>query len=159
MGGVTVTGGVMSPRVVLGAPPTSDELGPPLPQAFGDQPVWTSLVRSSFGWEYRLTQDFTTVIQPVAPAGGQYVYVAWVPSDERAGANPVFAAMAPGLQAVGLLAAYWDCEIVGGAICPMLDASPEADVVRSVWPWRQPADGDPEDGPFTGAIYIGHVLA
>lgn len=159
MGGVTIQGGVMSPRVVLGAPPESDELGPPLPQAFGDQPVWTTLTKSDFGWEFRLSQDFTTVIQPIAPAGDQYVYVAWVPSDARAGANPVFAALAPGLRASGLLAAYWDCELVDGTLRPLLDASPEADTVRSVWPWRMPADGDPEPGPYTGAAYIGQVIA
>lgn len=148
MGGVTVTGGVMSPRVVLGAPPASDELGPPIPQAFGDQPVWTSLSRSDIGWEFRLSPDFTTVIQPVAPTlDGRYVYVAWVPSDSRDGANPVFAALAPGLEAAGLLSAYWDCELVDGALRPTLDASPEADVIRSVWPTKWT-----DTSPFIGWV-------
>lgn len=165
MGSVTITGGVMSPRIVLGAPPTADLgggiVGPPLPASLGAEQVWQSVARSEFGWEFRLTTDFATVLQPVAEAGALYVYAAWVPSDVRAGANPVFAALAPVLVQIGTLAAWWECDEVDGTLRPRLDDSPAADAVRAAWPaeWRVRLDTDNPDQPPTGPLMLGAVLA
>lgn len=161
MGSVTIRGGVMSPRVVLGAPPDQSSGIPPLPNGMGEQPIWYTVHQTDFGWEFRLAVDFATVMQPVAPSGDDYVYVAWVPSDERAGANPVFAALAPGLTQSGLLRAYWDCDEVDGTLRPRLDDSPEADAVRAAWPadWRVRLDTDEAEGPATGPLMLGAVLA
>jgi len=161
MGSVTIRGGVMSPRVVLGAPPVDDASGPPLPASLGEEAIWRTVSRTAFGWEYRLDTDYTTVIQPIGPAsGGRYVYAAWVPSDARAGANPVFAQLAPILVQLGTLAAWWECDDVAGVLVPRLDSTPEATEVRAAWPtsWRLALPGDAEGAP-TGARFIGKVLA
>lgn len=162
MGSVTIRGGVMSPRIVLGAPPVDDASGPPLPASLGDEAIWRTVSRTEFGWEYRLDTDYTTVIQPIGPAaGGRHVYAAWVPADSRAGANPVFAQLAPVLIALGTLAAWWECDEVDGTLRPRLDDSPEADAVSAAWPadWRVRLDTDDAEGPATGPLMIGAVLA
>lgn len=182
-------GGVMSPRVVLGAPPTTQlatlvtidgthtVLGPALPRALGDTPVWDEVYECTIGgrpaWEFRHPQaGRCLVLQSVGDAaGGLHVYVAWVPADTRDGANPVFAALAPVLAATGVLRAFWPCVLVDGALLPQLDASPDADAVRAAWPadWRVrlPGDalGDPlatppvPAAPPTGPLMLGAVLA
>ena len=166
MGAVTIRGGVMSPRIVLGAPPVAQIadgiVGPPLPATLGAEEVWRSVSRTALGWEFRLEVDFATVIQPIAPtAGGRFVYAAWVPSDARAGSNPVFAALAPVLVALGVLSAWWECDEIEGSLRPILDETPEADAVRAAWPatWRVRLDTDDPEGPPTGALILGTVLA
>lgn len=153
---------VMTPRIVLGAPPVDDASGPPLPSSMGDAQLWRTVTRTAFGWEYRLDVDYVTVVQPVGPASnGRYVYVAWVPSDERVGANPTFAELAPALIQAGVVVAWWECTEVDGALRPKLGTTTGARAVRDAWPteWRERLDTDPADGPPTGPIMIGSVLA
>lgn len=158
-------GGVMSPRVVLGAPPVAmlekrDELGPvvgpPLPRELGGVPVWSHVAECPIGerpaWEFRHPEHGRClVLQSVADTrDGRHVYVAWVPANERAGANPVFAALAPVLRMVGTLTAWWHCAEVDGTLRPELDDTPEADAVREAWPatWRVQLESDKPGDPF-----------
>lgn len=153
---------VMSPRVVLGAPPVDEASGPPLPSSMGDAQIWRTVSRTAAGWEYRLDVDYVTVVQPVGPASsGRYVYVAWVPSDERAGANPTFAELAPALIQAGVLVAWWECAEVDGTLRPQLGTNAASKATRAAWPadWRVRLETDAPDGLPTGPIMIGSVLA
>lgn len=145
-------GGVMSPRVVLGAPPSPL---PPLPSELGGFPIWSELAECQVGgcdaWEFRhATAGRCVVLQSVADTGdGRHVWIAWVPADARAGVNPTFAALAPALVASGLVSAWWECDEIDGVLRPRLDGSADADAVRVVWPWA-----DEEE-----LLYIGEVIA
>lgn len=182
-------GSLMSPRVVLGARPStlvaiqlagdaSKQITiPNLPASIGKIPVWSEVVPVRVGscaaWEFRHPDLGRLItIQEVGPSSsGLHVFVAWVPSLERVGDNPVFDALAPALRMTGTLAAWWDCEEVDGAILPILDASPEADLVRAAWPstWRVRLSGDDPGDPLgspprapsppTGALMIGETIA
>jgi len=164
-------GSVMSPRVVLGARPSSvatvrrvegveiveEQITiPNLPASIGGQPVWSEVVKVSTGsrdaFEFRHPELGRLVtIQDVGPSSsGLHVFVAWVPALEREGSNPIFDALAPALIASGVLVAFWPCVEVDGAILPELDASPEADLVRAAWPssWRVRLAGDSLGDPL-----------
>lgn len=154
---------VMSPRIVLGAAPDAD--GPPLPSEVAGHPVWSERLECSIGtcqaWEYRHREHGRClVIQRIADAGsGRALYAAWVPSDARDGANPVFALIAPLLAVSGVLVAHWECIARDGILAPAFDASPEAAQALAAWPatWREWLPNDTE-AP-TGAPIIGEVLA
>ena len=133
-------GEVMSPKIVLGAG-LSNGL-PPLPPSLGNAPVWSEVTPFRMGsrdaWEFRHPQAGRCLVLQFVESlpGGKALYVAWVPADSRAGANPVFSQLAPVLAMVGTLTAYWDCVEVDGALRPSLDASPNADTVRAHWGTR-----------------------
>jgi len=158
-------GNVMSPRVVLGA--DLIEGVPPLPADVADIPVWSQRTECTIGskqsWEYRHSDhDRCLVLQHVASIGtGKALYVAWVPSGSRDGANPVFEAIAPLLAATGALIAHWECLNDNGALTPVFDGSPEASTALAHWPetWRERMPEDPLEGPPTGRVILGEVLA
>lgn len=152
-------GNVTSPRIVLGAAPNP---APPLPAELGGIPIWSERVECLIGgclsWEYRHPEyGLSAVVQLVSVLGERAIYVAWVPAQERDGANPVFAALAPALVASGALAGHWACSFASGMFRPLLDASPGAAEVLAGWPlaWRDAT----EEGEPPGAPYIGEVLA
>lgn len=166
-------GEVMSPKIVLGAG-LSNGL-PPLPPSLGGAPVWSEVTPFRMGsrdaWEFRHPQAGRCLVLQLVESlpDGKAVYVAWVPSDSRAGANPVFAQLAPVLAMLGTLTAYWDCELSEDwSLRPLLDESPASALVQAHWPsdWRvrMPSDspGDPLNGipPGTpsGPLIVGEVL-